>query len=154
MGLTWGPAGTDRAQVGPMWAPWKLLSGYAYMILNGFRAYQMVCFLSNLASTSFKITVAIFHSHVLQEISTPIYKYLLLAIYAESVSISRFKHEMYSSMIRYIYPLSISIHLSGAIKFTLIPVPMATRRLGYVEINTVFIPIILIVLRFIVLSCG
>ena len=27
MGPTWGPAGTDRAQVGPTLAPWTLLSG-------------------------------------------------------------------------------------------------------------------------------
>ena len=27
MGPTWGPSGTDRAQVGPMLAPWTLLSG-------------------------------------------------------------------------------------------------------------------------------
>ena len=28
MGPTWGPSGTDRAQVGPMLAPWTLLSGW------------------------------------------------------------------------------------------------------------------------------
>ena len=28
MGLTWGPPGADRTQVGPMLAPWILLSGY------------------------------------------------------------------------------------------------------------------------------
>ena len=27
MGLTWGPSGADRTQVGPMLAPWTLLSG-------------------------------------------------------------------------------------------------------------------------------
>ena len=27
MGPTWGPPGADRTQVGPMWVPWKLLSG-------------------------------------------------------------------------------------------------------------------------------
>ena len=27
MGLTWGPPGDDRTQVGPMLAPWTLLSG-------------------------------------------------------------------------------------------------------------------------------
>ena len=27
MGPTWGPSGSDRAQVGPMLAPWTLLSG-------------------------------------------------------------------------------------------------------------------------------
>ena len=28
MGATWGPSGADRTQVGPMLAPWTLLSGY------------------------------------------------------------------------------------------------------------------------------
>ena len=28
MGPTWGPSGADRTQVGPMLAPWNLLSGY------------------------------------------------------------------------------------------------------------------------------
>ena len=28
MGPTWGPSGTDRTQVGPMLAPWTLLSGW------------------------------------------------------------------------------------------------------------------------------
>ena len=28
MGTTWGPSGADRTQVGPMLAPWTLLSGY------------------------------------------------------------------------------------------------------------------------------
>ena len=27
MGPTWGPSGADRTQVGPMLAPWTLLSG-------------------------------------------------------------------------------------------------------------------------------
>ena len=29
MGPTWGPPGDDRTQVGPMLAPWTLLSGYS-----------------------------------------------------------------------------------------------------------------------------
>ena len=28
MGPTWGPLGSYRPQMGPMWAPWNLLSGY------------------------------------------------------------------------------------------------------------------------------
>ena len=28
LGSTWGPSGADRTQVGPMLAPWTLLSGY------------------------------------------------------------------------------------------------------------------------------
>ena len=31
MGSTWGPSGADRTQVGPMLAPWTLLSGWCYM---------------------------------------------------------------------------------------------------------------------------
>ena len=30
MGPTWGPSGADRTQVGPMLAPWTLLSGYLF----------------------------------------------------------------------------------------------------------------------------
>ena len=30
MGLTWGPSGADRTQVGPMSAPWTLLSGIIF----------------------------------------------------------------------------------------------------------------------------
>ena len=30
MGPTWGPSGADRTQVGPMLAPWTLLSGTGY----------------------------------------------------------------------------------------------------------------------------
>ena len=30
MGPTWGPPGSCRHQMGPMWAPWTLLSGYLY----------------------------------------------------------------------------------------------------------------------------
>ena len=33
MGPTWGPSGADRTQVGPMLAPWTLLSGLACMWL-------------------------------------------------------------------------------------------------------------------------
>ena len=32
MGPTWGPSGADRTQVGPMLAPWTLLSGLSYII--------------------------------------------------------------------------------------------------------------------------
>ena len=31
MGPTWGPSGADRTQVGPMLAPWTLLSGYCWL---------------------------------------------------------------------------------------------------------------------------
>ena len=34
MGPTWGPSGADRTQVGPMLAPWTLLSGPIYSSLN------------------------------------------------------------------------------------------------------------------------
>ena len=33
MGPTWGPSGADRTQVGPMLAPWTLLSGIAKTML-------------------------------------------------------------------------------------------------------------------------
>ena len=34
MGPTWGPSGADRAQLGPMLAPWTLLSGKATLDSN------------------------------------------------------------------------------------------------------------------------
>ena len=34
MGPTWGPTGTDRTQVGPMLAPWTLLSGTVYQTVH------------------------------------------------------------------------------------------------------------------------
>ena len=33
MGPTWGPSGADRTQVGPMLAPWTLLSGDVYAVM-------------------------------------------------------------------------------------------------------------------------
>ena len=38
MGLTWGPSGADRTQVGPMLAPWTLLSGVSFFNPN-FNSY-------------------------------------------------------------------------------------------------------------------
>ena len=32
MGPTWGPSGAERTQVGPMLAPWTLLSGLCWMV--------------------------------------------------------------------------------------------------------------------------
>ena len=34
MGTTWGPSGADRTQVGPMSAPWTMLSGFAWYELD------------------------------------------------------------------------------------------------------------------------
>ena len=42
MGPTWGPSGADRTQVGPMLAPWTLLSGYITQ-----SRYNTVCSLPN-----------------------------------------------------------------------------------------------------------
>ena len=45
MGPTWGTSGADRAQVGPMLAPWTLLSGYLRMNLSNSRVktqYQVI----------------------------------------------------------------------------------------------------------------
>ena len=36
MGPTWGPSGADRAQVGPMSAPWTLLSGSQQYVITTF----------------------------------------------------------------------------------------------------------------------
>ena len=34
MGPTWGPSGANRTQVGPMVAPWTLLSGKSFGVMN------------------------------------------------------------------------------------------------------------------------
>ena len=43
MGPTWGLPGTDRTQVGPMWATWTLLSGYMllYSSLAPWQSYDL-----------------------------------------------------------------------------------------------------------------
>ena len=41
MGLTWGPSGADRNQVGPMVAPCTLLSGYRHLVLDGWLGKPM-----------------------------------------------------------------------------------------------------------------
>ena len=44
MGLTWGPPGSCRPQVGPMLATWTLLFGYQFVNLtNGFTSSWRVC---------------------------------------------------------------------------------------------------------------
>ena len=48
VGPTWGPPGTDRSHVGPMWTPWKLLSVMSYVVIRcwpqcvKFRANQLL----------------------------------------------------------------------------------------------------------------
>ena len=48
MGSTRGPSGADRTQVGPMLAPWTLLSGLLNIGHrdNSFRSYLFICFTS------------------------------------------------------------------------------------------------------------
>ena len=46
MGPTWGPPGADRTQVGPMWTPWKLLSGLlstVYHLWIWLKSRQYLC---------------------------------------------------------------------------------------------------------------
>ena len=46
MGPTWGPSGADRTQVGPMLAPWTLLSGWVTESdcdIEGISSSQMFC---------------------------------------------------------------------------------------------------------------
>ena len=51
MGPTWGPTGTDRTQVGPMLAPWILLSGLSFI-------------------ANFKVNVSIYIVHIQSSIKT------------------------------------------------------------------------------------
>ena len=48
MGPTWGPSGADRTQLGPMWATWNLLSGYAC------RAILLWCCANNTVNCTWK----------------------------------------------------------------------------------------------------
>ena len=44
LGLTWGPSGADRNQVGPMLAPWTLLSGKAlFFVVSQHSEYMLLC---------------------------------------------------------------------------------------------------------------
>ena len=47
MGPTWGPSGADRTQVGPMLAPWTLLSWVQFrnitLLGNGIKVRTMLC---------------------------------------------------------------------------------------------------------------
>ena len=44
IGLTWGPSGADRTQVGPMLAPWTLLSGKAlFFVVSQHSEYMLLC---------------------------------------------------------------------------------------------------------------
>ena len=40
MGPSWGPPGDDRTQVGPMLAPWTLLSGYTFTYILSFHRFM------------------------------------------------------------------------------------------------------------------
>ena len=40
MGPTWGPTGTDKTQVGPVLAPWTLLSGLLHLTRNHWYDYS------------------------------------------------------------------------------------------------------------------
>ena len=41
MGPAWGPPGSCRPQMGPMWAPWTLLSGLICISNSGFISYSV-----------------------------------------------------------------------------------------------------------------
>ena len=44
MGSTWGPPGSCRPQMGPMMAPWTLLSGIHYTMRNMHTGLTLLCF--------------------------------------------------------------------------------------------------------------
>ena len=67
MGPTWGPSGADRAQVGPMLAPWILLSGYLSIPCDR------------------KIIFLISFYHLVLNYVTPISSYIIIQIYIISL---------------------------------------------------------------------
>ena len=65
MGPTWGPSGADGTQVGPMLAPWTLLSGFMYTIyINTF--YLIIYVILSLSSTELSTIIDPVNSLVLQ----------------------------------------------------------------------------------------
>ena len=50
MGPIWGPSGADRTQVGPMLAPWTLLSGQPRLCLIRYRSFAHNLYTSNMIS--------------------------------------------------------------------------------------------------------
>ena len=48
MGPTWGPSEADRAQVGPMLAPWTLLSGMLPLMSSLFQVIKGYCQISSI----------------------------------------------------------------------------------------------------------
>ena len=44
MGPTLGPSGADRTQVGPMLAPWTLLSGHLRIIVDQIWQFSQICY--------------------------------------------------------------------------------------------------------------
>ena len=58
MGPTWGPSGADRTQVGPMLAPWTLLSGdcIAWLYAPGYLRYNADIFSDKISPLAFKLS--------------------------------------------------------------------------------------------------
>ena len=69
MGPTWGPSGADRTQVGPMLAPWTLLSGYPcdYLSMRGLN-FIHVCKMSP-GHDSKDVLVGVWHAITLIRLS-------------------------------------------------------------------------------------
>ena len=60
LGPTWGPSGADRTQVGPMLAPWTLLSGQLPLIMSG--PHPALCHQRNLLlSDEMYICILVLH---------------------------------------------------------------------------------------------
>ena len=53
MGPTWGPSGADKTQVGPILAPWTLLSGVLRRFYNEARLYFAIIWKSDERNTPF-----------------------------------------------------------------------------------------------------
>ena len=61
VGPTWGPSGADRTQVGPMLAPWTLLSGtisniIIYLVLPDYSTLSAVRFNARYRSLTYKVS--------------------------------------------------------------------------------------------------
>ena len=93
MGPTSGPAGADRTQVGPMLAPWTLLSGMAFQYWNGplllsatqhsrcFRVWPLIPSNNQLFPCPITYHQQIFSKRFIKDVSIPIMPNILCHMY-------------------------------------------------------------------------
>ena len=74
MGPTWGPSGVDRTQVGPMLAPWTLLSGNTWICFALFPTRICICIVSPSACVT-PLTSCMIESEIPDFTFLPLYSF-------------------------------------------------------------------------------